>query len=213
MSKDDKEINQPADYYYKAYFNTFDITHFFHKPKIDKILAMVPEGSEVLDAGCGSGVLLFLMKKKRGCSIHGIDIRPECVEFAKQKCETEEIYCEDIFTLDLGREFDVVTCLDVIEHFTPDKVGTIVSNLGRHVRPGGRLILAFPTGFYIGVVEKAWKVVRKALQPGIKFDDEDIHLVVDIGDVKRRLEDGFTLVDEGLCGQWLIKYLVFEKDS
>ena len=33
---------------------------------------LVPEGSRVLDLGCGSGELLAYLKRERGCSGYGI---------------------------------------------------------------------------------------------------------------------------------------------
>src|SRR3989304_5779222 len=210
MGKRDKGINQPADYYYRAYFNALNPTHFFHKSKIDKILSMIPDESAVLDAGCGSGVLIYLLKNTKGCDVAGVDIRSECVEFAINKVGTEHVYARDLTDFDLKRQFDVVTCLDVIEHFDPAEVGRVLGNLDRHVRRGGRLIIAFPTDFYINVVEKVWKIVRKVLMPGIRFDDEEVHNAVKEGEIKGHLKR-YTVEDEGSSSLGLVRYIVLRK--
>jgi len=59
----DKTIKLQSRSYYKDYFSKFNITHFFHKNKYDKIITFVPKNSTVLDAGCGSGIISFLLTK------------------------------------------------------------------------------------------------------------------------------------------------------
>lgn len=208
----DKKITQEADYYYKAYFSIFNLTHFFHKPKIDKILSFVPSKSSVLDAGCGSGVLLYLLKTKKKCAITGIDIREECIEFASKKCESRNFYTRDLRSFNLGRKFDVITCLDVIEHFEKKDRVAVLENLDKHLKSKGLLILAVPSPFYINVVEKVWKIVRKILHPKTTFDDEGIHDVVNTKEMKKFLiGKGYDARKEGLSSFFLIKYVVFRK--
>ncbi|WP_296801270.1 methionine biosynthesis protein MetW, partial [Variovorax sp.] len=38
------------------------------------IAALVPEGSRVLDLGCGNGALLDLLQRERGCTGYGVEI-------------------------------------------------------------------------------------------------------------------------------------------
>ncbi|MDO8740182.1 MAG: class I SAM-dependent methyltransferase [Candidatus Woesearchaeota archaeon] len=207
-----KKVNQEADYYYKAYFSKLDPTHYFHKPKIDKILSLVPEKSSILDAGCGSGVLLYLLKQKKKCDICGVDIREECIDFASKKCKSRNFYKKDLRNFNLNKKFDVVTCLDVIEHFKKKERLAVLENLNKHLKKGGLLILAFPSKFYIEVVEKVWKIVRRTLHPKTTFDDEGIHDAVDDLEIKNFLfSKGYKLRKEGLSSFCLIKYLVFAK--
>jgi len=41
---------------------------------IEVIAELVPQGSRVLDLGCGNGELLALLERERGCSGYGIEI-------------------------------------------------------------------------------------------------------------------------------------------
>ena len=41
---------------------------------IELIAELVPQGSRVLDLGCGNGELLALLQRERGCSGYGIEI-------------------------------------------------------------------------------------------------------------------------------------------
>ena len=38
------------------------------------IARLVPQGSRVLDLGCGDGALLDLLQRERGCSGYGIEL-------------------------------------------------------------------------------------------------------------------------------------------
>src|SRR4051812_37163263 len=40
----------------------------------DGILAAVPQGSKVLDVGCGVGEMMELLRDERGCTCSGVDI-------------------------------------------------------------------------------------------------------------------------------------------
>jgi SAM-dependent methyltransferase len=100
----------------------------------------LPEGAQVLDAGCGTG---RTMQELRGYGeVHGFDLNPAGVEHAKglgladvRVARVEEIpYADD--------SFDLVTCLDVIEH-TPDDARSL-RELRRVTRPGGWLVITVP---------------------------------------------------------------------
>ena len=41
---------------------------------IESIARLVPEGSRVLDLGCGDGAMLDYLQRTRGCSGYGIEI-------------------------------------------------------------------------------------------------------------------------------------------
>ena len=112
-----KLVDQPPDYYFATYFSWRYLAHFFHKRRIDKVISLVPEKSFVLDAGCGSGVVPFLLASRNGCEGVGLDIRKECLEFASENVPAFKFYQEDIRNFSLPHKFDVVICMDVIEHF------------------------------------------------------------------------------------------------
>ena len=41
------------------------------------IISLVPEGSRVLDLGCGDGSLMAHLRDERGCDVRGIELAPE----------------------------------------------------------------------------------------------------------------------------------------
>jgi SAM-dependent methyltransferase len=97
-------------------------------------------GARVLDAGCGSGRTLEDLG--RYGEVHGIELDPGAAEVARGRgCgevrigRLEELPWEDGY-------FDLITCLDVIEH-TPDDRATL-RELRRVSRPGGFLLVTVP---------------------------------------------------------------------
>ena len=100
----------------------------------------LPGAARILDAGCGSGRTL---EELRGLGeISGIELSPDAAAVAGSRGNfdvrigrLEELPWED-------GTFDLITCLDVIEH-TPDDRLTL-SELRRVCQPGGRLLVTVP---------------------------------------------------------------------
>lgn len=206
-----KKEQHPAQYYI-AYKNWWQPTHIFYKNKMDRIISCIPEDATFLDAGCGSGVLSLIAHKKKNCKVTGVDIRKDQILFAKRLCPTGTFIQQDVQSMNLKKKFDVVNCSDVIEHFKDAEREKVLASLEKHVRPGGRLILAFPSWFYIRVFERFWKLARKAMSPFTHFDDDDIHIVVSQKKVIRfYAERGYSLHKQGTFGLGLLNYLVLKK--
>jgi SAM-dependent methyltransferase len=82
-----------------------------------KVLDFVVPGWRVLDIGCASGYLAEKLKEK-GCRVWGVEIDERDAELARAHCV--EVLTADIEALDTlpwpTRSFDLVLCLDVLEH-------------------------------------------------------------------------------------------------
>ncbi|NQU75512.1 MAG: hypothetical protein HQ546_04250, partial [Planctomycetes bacterium] len=48
----------------------------FYIATVDTVASLVPRGAEVLDVGCGDGLLANVLAETRGCCVHGIDVHP-----------------------------------------------------------------------------------------------------------------------------------------
>ncbi len=100
----------------------------------------LPPGAHVLDAGCGSGRELDELAR-RG-RVAGVDVSDACVARARSRghADVHRAAIEQLPFADAT--FDLVTCLDVIEH-TPDDRATL-AELRRVTRPGGLLVVTVP---------------------------------------------------------------------
>lgn len=98
---------------------------------------------DLLDAGCGTG-RLAIEAHRRGHRCVGVDLDRDMIERARAKAPSLEWHHADLATVDLGRDFDVVVMAGNIPLFcVRGTQATIVANLARHLRMGGRLICGF----------------------------------------------------------------------
>ena len=106
----------------------------------------LPQNSEaaIMDAGCGRGVLLAFFKACGYGNVQGIDICPEQVELARG-IGTEVREGDATAFLEANAEaFDLITGLDVLEHFHKPDVIRFLEAAHKTLKPGGRLILQTP---------------------------------------------------------------------
>ncbi len=103
-------------------------------------LAAVADGTELLDLGCGSGLLVRLAAD-RGARVSGIDICPELLEIARERAPQADLREGDISALPFAeRSFDVVTGANALQ-FAPDPAQAF-AEAARVLRPGGVLVAA-----------------------------------------------------------------------
>ena len=102
-------------------------------------------GKRVLDVGCGGGILAEAMAG-RGARVTGIDLAEKPLRVAElhllqSKAQvTYEQVSTDEYAERHADEFDVVTCMELLEH-VPDP-GSMVAACTRLVRPGGQVFFS-----------------------------------------------------------------------
>ncbi|MCU0105391.1 class I SAM-dependent methyltransferase [Acholeplasma vituli] len=108
---------------------------------IDFITKQLKPSDVILDAGCGSGVILSPLIQK-GFDVTGIDIDEEMLSYAQKALGHQgKLFIHDLRE-PLGLTFDVILMFnDVINYFKGAK--TVLMNLKRALKPGGMLLFDF----------------------------------------------------------------------
>lgn len=100
--------------------------------------------SAIADLACGHGNLLYFFQQLGYTHLSGVDISPDQVAIARTIAPHVE---EDDLLAFLAKHentFDLLTGLDIVEHFTKDEVIEFLDGCYRALKPGGRLILQTP---------------------------------------------------------------------
>jgi len=107
---------------------------------LETIAALVPEGSRVLDLGCGDGALLDHLQRQRGCSGYGIEIADENVlACVKRGVNVIQANLDEGLAIFHDGAFDVVLQIDTLQHLRNAEV-----MLRETARVGRTGIVAFP---------------------------------------------------------------------
>ena len=107
---------------------------------IESIARLVPEGSRVLDLGCGDGAMLDYLQRHRGCSGYGIEISDANVLACVQRgVDVVQLNLDEGLTLFDDASFDVVLQLDTLQHLR--NAETMLRETARVGRTG---IVSFP---------------------------------------------------------------------
>jgi SAM-dependent methyltransferase len=100
----------------------------------------LPPAARILDAGCGSGRTLDDLAR-RG-TVSGADASEAAVQLARARGH-EDVRLAPVERLPWPEDtFDLVTCLDVVEHTDDDR--RALRELRRVTRAGGRLLVTVP---------------------------------------------------------------------
>jgi len=109
---------------------------------VSQIVASMPPGFRVLEAGCGTGNVLRVLEQacSRGMVI-GMDMFSKGLYYARQRTSCHLIQ-GDVNAPPFAKQFDLICLFDVLEHL-PDDIQVLV-NLRRMLSQDGVLLLTVP---------------------------------------------------------------------
>lgn len=99
------------------------------------------EGGELLDVACGTGHHLEYLKEEFSCT--GVDISKDILDVAKKNVRGVVFKEADMTTLNLGKEFDIITCLFSSIGYvkTYRNLRKTIQNFSRHLKDGGVVLI------------------------------------------------------------------------
>jgi SAM-dependent methyltransferase len=187
--------------------------------------ARVPGARTLLDVACGTGLHLVGLRERY--EVEGADLDPQLLATARERLPGVPLHEADMPTLDLGRQFDVVTCLFSSIGYvrTAEGLERATAALARHVAPGGLLVIepwVLPEAWipsHVGAVfvdEPGLKIARinAAGEPKDDLLVADMHYLVGTPDgvehfIERHELGMFTqeqylgaVRDAGLAAEW-----------
>jgi 2-polyprenyl-6-hydroxyphenyl methylase/3-demethylubiquinone-9 3-methyltransferase len=168
-------------------------------------------GLSLLDIGCGGGLVSEPLARL-GARVTGIDPSEDNVRAAAAHAEPQGLAIEYLATrvedlVGQGRQFDVVLCLEVVEH-VPD-VGAFLAQCASLVRPGGMMVLSTINrtlkAFALAIVgaEYVLRWLPAGTHQWSRFvTPDELERYVSVAGLRRRALDG--LVYDPLRGRWQI---------
>lgn len=113
---------------------------------VDTLKAKLPDGAEVLDVGCGNGVISRSLGEK-GFVVKGIDVSAKAIEKAKALNTYPNVRFDVVSAEQLvadGQRFHAVICSEVLEHLNDP--GKLLGVLHQTLHDTGVLIVTVPNG-------------------------------------------------------------------
>jgi 2-polyprenyl-3-methyl-5-hydroxy-6-metoxy-1,4-benzoquinol methylase len=112
----------------------------------DVLRKRLPEGAEVLDVGCGNGIITRSLGEQ-GFNVRGIDVSAKAIEKAKSLNKLPNVQFENTSAEQLvadGRRYHAVICSEVLEHLNDP--GKLLKVLHEVLHDDGALIVTVPNG-------------------------------------------------------------------
>jgi 2-polyprenyl-3-methyl-5-hydroxy-6-metoxy-1,4-benzoquinol methylase len=106
----------------------------------------LPEGAEVLDVGCGNGVISRSLGEK-GFAVRGIDVSEKAIARARELNRVPNVTFDVISAEQLvadGQRYHAVICSEVLEHLNDP--GKLLKVLHQTLHDDGVLIVTVPNG-------------------------------------------------------------------
>jgi SAM-dependent methyltransferase len=143
----------------------------------DMVEVRAPGARTLLDVACGTG--RHLEHLRAWYEVEGMDLDDGLLAVARTKLPGVRLEAADMRDFDLGRRFDVVTCLFSSIGYvqTPEALRSSVAAMAKHLAPGGLLIVEpwfTPSGFDPTHPTRAVLVERPGLI-GVRMNDSRVH--------------------------------------
>ncbi len=139
---------EQGHYYKHQIANKSRVIAWSHTSRFTTALRLIdqPDGN-LLDYGCGDGTFLAMAADKVAKG-HGVDVNVGQVEDCRSRLADVDNLSfsvpEDVAGQGYDRAFDVITCMETLEHVPDAVVDAVLTDLRRLCAPDGRVIISVP---------------------------------------------------------------------
>ncbi len=145
------DLLKSGDYARKQLYCPSGLVRWSHGSRFELARALVAPraGGRLLDYGCGDGTFVAMVHAGFAESV-GLDVAPKQVEEAAARLghlpgvRFAVTPPADGSQLPAPGTWDVVTCMEVLEHCLEDERQRVIAVLARLVKPGGLVIVSVP---------------------------------------------------------------------
>ena len=171
-----------------------NLNYFIHKHFLP--------GARLLHAGCGSGQVDSVLSREM--RITAVDISlPALESYRRNNPGAEAIRHGDILNLNdvAGGSFDGAYNLGVVEHFSHEQIVQILREMGRTVKPGGKIVIFWPhrratSVFVLKVIHWLLNCFRHRGRAQVQLHPPEISLLQSRDQAREVVERaGFNLIE------------------
>ena len=133
-------FSKTAQYYDLIYYGKD------YRAEVNQLLDLIREhgpasGNRLLDIACGTGHHIQYLKEH--FTVEGLDINPDLLGIARQRNPEITFQEGDMINFDLGRKFDLITCLFSSIGYvkTQDSLNKTIDTMANHLETGGLLLV------------------------------------------------------------------------
>ena len=155
-------------YQFNAYYTGKPIQRFWHYTKLQEAQREIAaeKTDQILDAGCGSGLLTYFLAKDSQAEVLGVDANPAAIDFCQSRFQLPNLHYSQALIDNLpftNNSFDKIVFLEVLEHLSREQGRTVLKRFYDLLKPGGILVVSTPN--------------RKSLWPLIEYLLDTFRLV------------------------------------
>lgn len=118
---------------------------FLERPYLERVVAGLDAGAEVLDVGCGSGEPIARFLIEAGYRVTGVDVAPAMLALCRARFRAASWLEHDMRTLALDRRFAAIVAWDSVFHLPQHDQRRMFAVFERHAAPGAALLFTSGT--------------------------------------------------------------------